>query len=175
MFSPAKILPKRRKLSEIGRNRIEKISRKPTAKKMRPQQLQAAGGFALGPEQMRQKAARAIGLHRPDHPAGEEDHRHGEGHVQVGVAAAQQRSVDVESVRGLMPQPIVPTPGISPNQLANRMKMKMRGEEPKRLLHQFGPDDAFKKVVQAFDHPFPEILRPLRDELHLAGRRSGRK
>src|SRR5438309_6621233 len=34
MFSPAKMLPKRRKLNETGRNRIENTSRNPTRKKM---------------------------------------------------------------------------------------------------------------------------------------------
>ena len=45
-------------------------------------------------------------------------------------------------------------------------KYKHRGEEPKRLANEFGSDDRAEEIVQAFNQPLPEILRPVRNVLH---------
>ena len=92
----------------------------------------------LWPEKMQENSADAIGLKRPDDPEDKKDRRHGGGHVEIGVAAAQQRAIDMKNAGGRIgcPQPIVPTPGIKPTQLANKMKMKMVAKNQKVFLHQ---------------------------------------
>ena len=66
------------------------------------------------------------------------------------------------------PFPIVPTPGISPNQFVNRMKMKMVAKNQNVFFTRVGTEDAFEEIIKAFHHPFPEILRALGDLFHFA-------
>ena len=42
-------------------------------------------------------------------------------------------------------------------------------KKPEGFLDQFGAEDAFEKIVEAFDEEFPKVLRALGDELHIAG------
>ena len=98
----------------------------------------------------------------------QENHRHRERHVQVGVAAAQQRLRDLEAVRGFgLPQPIVPTPGINPNQFVNRMKMKIVAKNQNVFFTRSWPMMPSRNHSSDFDQPLPEILRAVRHRLHL--------
>ena len=72
---------------------MESTSRKPTRKNTTIIRIFSKPvGIALGAEEMQEDALDAVGLEGPHDPAGEENHGHGEGHVQVGVAAPQQRA-----------------------------------------------------------------------------------
>ncbi len=118
---------------------------------------------------MQQKTARTISLNRPDDPADEEDHGHGEGHVQVGIGTAEERLVDNEAVLGL----VAPAHGADARDQADPVtehdEDEDGGEEPEGLLHQFTANDAFKEIAKAFDHELPEVLSAIGDILHVAG------
>ena len=67
------------------------------------------------------------------------------------------------------PQPMVPTPGSSPHQLVNRMKMKIVAKN-QNVFFTRSAQDALKKLVKAFHQPFPEILRPAGNLFHIPRR-----
>ena len=104
--------------------------------------------FALRGEQLRGDAAHADFLQRPDDPAREEDQRHRQRHVEIGVGAAEERLLDHEAFRRVVPQPMVPTPGIEPDPVGGEDEDEDRGEEPERPLHQVRTDDAFEQPVE---------------------------
>src|ERR1035441_3617839 len=62
---------------------------------------QQTTGIASGAEEMQEDSLQTIGLEGPNDPAGEEDHGHSGGHVQVRIAAPKQRSGNLETMRGL--------------------------------------------------------------------------
>ena len=87
------MLPNKRKLSEIGRNPIETNSRKPTAintTTMRTFRKPVVSPF--GANKCFTNPIGAIRLESPNRPQHEENHRHGQGHVQVRITAAQKGS-----------------------------------------------------------------------------------
>ena len=75
----------------------------------------------------------------------------------------------------MWPQPIVPTPGIRPNQFADRMKMKIVAKNQKVSLDQVRTDDAFEEIVEPFDQPLQEVLRAARDTLPYSASRAARR
>src|SRR5438445_81237 len=57
-------------------------------------------------ENVKQESADAVGLDRPNDPKHKEDRGHCCGHVEVGIPAAQQRSIDMENAgRWIMMSP----------------------------------------------------------------------
>ena len=66
------------------------------------------------------------------------------------------------------PQPIEPTPGMSPTQLAERMKMKILAKNQNVRSRQMRTDDAVHELVESFDQPFHKILCTCRNLLHVS-------
>ena len=91
------------------------------------------------------------------------------------LAPRKNGSLEHEASAVWCPQPIEPTPGISPTQFAARMKMKIVREEPERPLDQMRADDAFEKAVEAFDEPLEKVLRAVGHLLHAAASRAARR
>ena len=58
--------------------------------------LHDPGSLTFWPKQMLQESADTVRLDRPDEPHHEENGRHRSRHVQIGVTAAKERSVDHE-------------------------------------------------------------------------------
>ena len=91
---------------------METISRQPTAKNTTTiSTFKKPVGLALGRKQFLEESDRPNLLQRPDDPAGEEDQRHGERQVEIGIRAAEQRFIDHETVGGLMSPPDGADPG----------------------------------------------------------------
>src|SRR5439155_17480483 len=97
------------------------ISKKPEAERNRPEQngnnfepayheeddnhdhLQKPGRLTLRAENVKQESADSVCLDRPNNPEQKEDRGHCRGHIEIGVAPAQQRSIDMENaVRAVM-------------------------------------------------------------------------
>src|SRR5438552_588870 len=58
--------------------------------------LQKTRRLTFRPEKMKQKSADTVCLDRPHNPEQKKNHGHRESHVEIGVATAQQRSINVE-------------------------------------------------------------------------------
>ena len=118
---------------------------------------------------MQEEADGAICLQSPEKPAGKEDQGHGQSHVEVRVDAAEQRFRDHKPMVGL----VTPTNGPQAGDKAHPIREENENEhgrkEPKCAFHQVMADDSFEEVIQAFDHPLPEILRAFGHFLHVAG------
>src|SRR5438874_3780017 len=103
---------------------------------------------------MKQNAAHAVGLDRPKQPQGEKDDGHRARHVQVRIAAAEQRPIKMKRAVG---QVMAPTdrahardetkPVYKENEDENG------GEKPESLSDQLSADDALQEVVETFDQP----------------------
>src|ERR1051325_131960 len=66
------------------------------------EQFERSGGIAFGREQMQKETNRANFLYGPDNPAGKENQRHSEGHVEVGIRPAKERLFHLKTVRAVM-------------------------------------------------------------------------
>jgi len=111
---------------------------------------------------MFEKSDQAIFTDGPIEPKQCEGDRHRQGHVEVGIATAQERA---ESVMGITTETI----GIVLTNRADAGKQtepvgeedenENRAEEPEGLFDQMLAEDAFEKVIEAFHQPFDEILQ----------------
>src|ERR1041384_6848908 len=108
---------------------------------------------------MQKETNRANFLDGPDNPAGKENQRHGEGHVEVGIRPAKKRLFHLKTVRAVMAPSDIAKKRNQPGPIGEQDKNKDGRKKPKRLAHQRMANNAFKKIMQTFDHPFPEILR----------------
>src|SRR5207249_11786871 len=99
------------------------ISKKPEAERNRPEQngnnfepayheendnhdhLQKTGRLTLWPENVKQESADSVCLDRPNNPKQKEDRGHCRGHVQISVAPAQERSINMENAARVVMSP----------------------------------------------------------------------
>ena len=150
------------------------ISRQPDGKKYDDHQhFQESSALALGRKQLLEESDRTNFLQRPDDPAGEKDQRHGERQVQIGIRAAEQRLVDLETVGSLVPPANRANPGNQTKPIGGQNEDEDRRQKPKRPLDQMRADDSLQKVVQTFDQPFQEVLGPAGNTFHVARCDSG--
>ena len=117
---------------------------------------------------MENEAFDTIGLQRPDRPEKEKEHRHRGGHVQIGIATAEQRARHMEPVLGLHAPANRSDTGNQAEPVGKENKDENRREEPKGLFDQVRPDDAFEKLVKTLDQPFPEALCARRHVLNFS-------
>src|ERR1035437_522343 len=124
---------------------------------------------------MKQQRLDPVGLESPDDPAGEEDHGHGGGHIQVGIAATQQGSRDFEA----MLAGLAPTDGSDTwnetKPIGKQDEDEHRGEEPERLLNKVGAYNAFQELVERLHKPLEEVLGTRGCEFHLPRGVAGKK
>src|SRR4030095_4910840 len=101
----------------------------------------------------------AVGLNRPDKPHHEEYGGPRGGHVEIRVATAKQRPIDMEISRS-----VVVTPADCSNSrkqsepVHEQNKDENRRKKPKSLLHEVTADDVFQKVVQPLNQPLLKTL-----------------
>ena len=126
-----------------------------------------AGGLAFRSEKVHQESADAVRLNCPDNPENKEDHRHREGHVEIGVGAAKQGTINVKGAgcRIEMSPADGADAGNQPKPVSEEDENEDGGEEPERFLHQIAADDALEKIVETFHQPFPKVLHTGRDGL----------
>src|SRR5579859_5588515 len=105
----------------------------------------------------------------PINPAGKKHQGHRQRHIEIGVGASEYRLVHYKPIRSPMPSANGANPGNQPNPITKQNENENTGKKPKRPLNQVVPDNALQEIMQAFDHPFPEVLRPIRDFFHIAG------
>src|SRR3954451_3753296 len=126
MFSPANVFPYRRKLSETGRNKIETTSKQPTTKNTTVKRTFKA------PEVSPFGAKSS--LRNPSGPTSRKAQTIQRAKKTSAIARVKFRSALAPRNKGestlkpaavQCPQPIVPTPGMRPNQFAERMNTKM--------------------------------------------------
>ena len=118
---------------------------------------------------MQEEAFGAIRLEGPDNPAAKEDHGHGRGHVQIGIASPEQRVDDFEAMRAIDTPADRADAREEPEPVGKQDEDEDRREEPESLLDQVRPDDAFQELVKRLHQPFQEVLGARRRELHLPG------
>jgi hypothetical protein len=113
---------------------------------------------------MHNKSTETVRTERPPAPASEEDQCHRQGHVQVRVAAAEERRFHVESpFRVVVPEANGADPWDQTEPVGKQDEDEHRGEEPERALRQIAPDDLFEEIPQSLDEELPEILRSTRN------------
>src|SRR5437667_12545302 len=101
---------------------------------------------------MQNETADAVSLNRPDDPANEEDGRHREGQVQIGVGAAEQRPIDMKRAGGIVMAPADgPDAGYQTKPVQKQNENEDRRETPERLFHQLPADNIFEQLVETFD------------------------
>src|SRR5213079_3355609 len=110
------------------------------------QDLHNTGRLTFWAKQMFQESSDAIGLNRPDKPHHEEYGRHRGRHVQIGVATAQHRPIDME----ISPTVVVPPADFSDSRnqsepVHEQNKNENRGKKPKSLTHDVTAYDVFQK------------------------------
>ena len=143
MFSPAKTLPYRRKLSEMGRNAMETTSMKPTSEKDHDHHVfQEARRLALGAEDMQDETLRC----RCDCSA-----QINQSTIKMAdMAKVMFRSalpprnsgrVHLKAIRRLMPPADRADAREQTKPIGEENEDENGGEKPKRLPNQFGPDD----------------------------------
>src|SRR5207244_4658237 len=116
-------------------------------------------------------SADAVGLNRPDKPHHEEYGRHRGRHVQIRVATAQQRPIDMEISRRVGMSPTNCSDSRNQSEPVHEQnKNENCGKKPKSLSHELTADDVFQEIVQTLHQPFPKILNPVWDGLNLPGR-----
>src|SRR4029077_8299943 len=121
-------------------------------------------------KQMFQEASDAVGLNRPDKPHHKEYGRHRGRHVQIRVATAQQRSVDMKISRTVVVTPADCSDSRNQSEpIHEQNKNENCGKKPKSLWHEVTADDVFQKIVQPLTQPFPKILNTARDSLNPSG------
>ena len=146
-------------------------SRQPAAKKTTIRRI--FNTPALSPFGANSSLANPIGpisLKRPANPAREEDQRHRERQVDIGIGAAEERFGQLKAFGGLMSPADRADAGNQADPVRGEDEDEDRAEEPERPADQMRADDAFQKPVEAFDQPLQEILRSLRHLLHAPGR-----
>src|SRR5450432_3621871 len=106
------------------------------------QQLQNAGGLALGTEDVHDDPADAVGLDRPDNPTDKKDRGHRERQIKVRIGAAEQRPVDMESAGSWVG--VTPADGPDAGKKAKPIQAENENEdsreEPEGLLDQLSAD-----------------------------------
>src|SRR6266576_1168012 len=143
MLSPAKIFPKRRKLSETGRNKIEMISSQPTRKKTTIINiLRTPEVSPFGPNKCIRNPD-TIRLKRPNKPESKENNRHGRGHIEIGVGPPEQGAINAKNAARRID--MSPTHGPdSWNQsrpVGKQDKNENGGKKPEGFLYQLMSDD----------------------------------
>src|SRR6266567_3886963 len=134
------------------------------------QDLHDTGRLPFWAKQMFQESSDAVGLNRPDKPHHEEYGRHRGRHVQIRVATAQQRPIDMEISRTVVVTPADCSDSRNQSEPVHEQnKNENCGKKPKSLLHEVTADDVFQKIVQTLNEPFPKILNPVWDGLYLPG------
>src|SRR5690349_7925670 len=108
---------------------------------------------------MTEKSADAVCLQGPDDPTGKKDHRHCEGHVQVGIGTAEEWVSQNKMAGWIL---MAPAHGANarnqPEPVTKQHEDKDCREEPNRLLHEFSADNVLKKLIETFDEPLPKVL-----------------
>src|SRR5258708_23593060 len=116
---------------------------------------------------MEQKTNRADFTKRPENPTSEKDQRHRQRHIEVGISASEKGLIDFEAFGGL----VSPTDGTETWQqtqpVAEQNENENGREKPESPFDEVMANDAFEEVMQAFDHPFPEVLGACRDLFHV--------
>ena len=154
---------------------MESSSRQPTAKKITIIiYLMKPVLSPFGPKMCSKKPPTPLALHRPEQPQQHENRRHGEGHVQVGVAAAQQRARHLKAVRR----------GHAPaNRADARNQAEPVGEEdedengrekPKGLLHQIRARECLPENRKGFPPAIPRNSARRRELLSCSAWPAGR-
>src|SRR5205807_8710354 len=98
----------------------------------------------------------SVCLNRPDKAHHEKYCRHRGGHVEILVATAKQRPIDMEVSRT-----VVVTPADCSNSrnqsepVHEQNKNENCGKKPKSLLYEVTADDVFQEIVQTLNQPFP--------------------
>src|SRR6266404_4445235 len=124
------------------------------------QDLHDTGRLTFWAKQMFQESSDAVGLNRPDKPHHEEYGRHRGRHVQIRVATAQQRPIDMEISRTVVVTPADCSDSRNQSEPVHEQnKNENCSKKPKSLLHEVTADDVF-----------PKILKPVWDGLNLPGR-----
>ena len=110
---------------------------------------------------MEQESADALGLNRPNKPEHEENCGHRCRHIEIGVAAAQKRPIDMKGACcWIIMSPANRSDARNEAEpIHEQNEDEDRGEKPKRLFDQIATDDVLKKLVKALHQPFPKILR----------------
>src|SRR5205807_8882888 len=67
--------------------------------------LNESTALALRPKEVQRETPDAVGTQRPNEPQHHKNRRHGEGHIQIGIAAAQKRMLNMEAVWFLLAPP----------------------------------------------------------------------
>ncbi len=126
-----------------------------------------AGELALGGEDVFEEAYEAVFADGPVEPQKGEGDRHRQGHVQVGVTAAQEgaegivavatEAIGVELSDGAHA-------GDQTEPVREQNQHEDGAEEPERFFHQMSAENSFEKVVEAFDKPFDEVLQARRNQ-----------
>src|SRR6266481_5105822 len=132
--------------------------------------LHDTGRLTFWAKQMFQESADTVGLNRPDKPHHEEYGRHRGRHVQIRVATAQQRPIDMEISRTVVVTPADCSDSRNQSEPVHEQnKNENCGKKPKSLLHEVTADDVFQKIVQTLNQPLPKILNPAGDCLNPPG------
>src|SRR5262249_37282390 len=132
--------------------------------------LDDSGRLTFWAKQLFQEAADTVSLNRPDKPHHEKYCRHCGRHVQVRVATAQQRPIDMENSGSVVVSPADCSDSRNqPKPVHEQNKNENRGIEPKSLSHEVAADDVFQEVVQTLNQPFPKILYAAGDDLDPTG------
>src|SRR6266403_2842817 len=128
--------------------------------------LQSARALTFRRKQLLEEPLQADFLHGPDDPAPEEDERHGERHVHVGIGAAEQWLLDREAGSG----PVTPSDRTDARNQADPVRGENEdedgAEEPERPFNQVMAEDPLEKAVEPLDEPLQKVLRSFRDLLH---------
>src|SRR6266436_4633036 len=134
------------------------------------QDLHDTGRLTFWAKQMFQESANTVGLNRPDKPHHEKYGRHRGRHVQIRVATAQQRPIDMEISRTVVVTPADCSDSRNQSEPVHEQnKNENCGKKPKSLLHEVTADDVFQKIVQTLNQPFPKVLNPVWDGLNPPG------
>ena len=121
---------------------------------------------------MHQESSDTIRLKCPDKPEDKENKGHGRSHIEIGIGATEQGTINAKDAgrRINMSPTHGPNPGNQTRPVSEQDKNENGGEEPERLLHQVAPDDSFEKIVETFHQPFPKVLRTGWDGFDISGR-----
>ena len=106
--------------------------------------------------------------------AGEENERHSERLVEIGIRPAKDWLIDHETVGGLMSPTDRAGPGNETHPISRKNENENCGKKPERPLDQARADNAFQKIVQTPDEPFQKILRSGGNTFHVPCRDPGK-
>ena len=129
--------------------------------------------FALWREKVFEKSANSIRLNCPHQPERKKDDRHGGCHVEIGVAAAEERPVNVKVAINLVSPSDRTHAWNQAEPVLEQNENDDRRKKPKRFSNQIPANNIFQKTVKTFHEPFPKVLRPAGNWLDSARRDLG--